>query len=226
MPFSEIEDVFETVSPASDGQYKVQVFIQPDALELYIPTAGRFNVEGYVGWTQLEWATKQSVQQVPEMSHAQVQTLLGAIGAARALHVWIPPADRCGLDWGLARKYALLKKLPLSSGVTLDILRQIDVVWMRKGTTAPAALFEVEHSTPVYTGLLRFNDIHLSMPHVDAKFSIVANDSRRSLFSRQIRRPTFQSSGLSDLCSFLRYDDVYAWHTRVCRRDDACQQGG
>jgi hypothetical protein len=31
-----------------------------------------------------------------------------------------------------------------------------------------------------------------------------------------LNRPTFQTSGLSGLCSFLDYRDVYGWHRRIC----------
>ena len=47
VPFVDYEDVFRSLSPAGDGQYKVQVYIQGDATELYIAGAGRFNVEAH-----------------------------------------------------------------------------------------------------------------------------------------------------------------------------------
>jgi hypothetical protein len=53
VPFSEFEDVFAELSPASDGQYKVQVYEQDKGTELYIANAGRFNVESYLGWSSL-----------------------------------------------------------------------------------------------------------------------------------------------------------------------------
>jgi len=77
------------------------------------------------------------------------------------------------------------------------------------------ALFEVEHSTPIYSGLLRFNDVHLIAPIPISKFTIVSNDARRSLFARQVNRPTFKTSGLTELCTFLEYVDVFGWHKRI-----------
>ena len=44
-----------------------------------------------------------------------------------------------------------------------------------------------------------------------------ANETRRSLFVRQINRPTFQTSGLSDLCTFLEYSNVFTWYRRLAR---------
>ena len=78
-----------------------------------------------------------------------------------------------------------------------------------------SAMFEIEHSTQVYSGLLRFNDLHLIEPHLKAKFSIVAKEVRRALFLRQINRPTFKLSGLGEVCNFLEYKDVYSWFDRT-----------
>lgn len=95
------------------------------------------------------------------------------------------------------------------------ILPEVDVLWMERGGGNLVALFEVEHSTSIYSGLLRFNDVHLIAPDLRSRFSIVAKDVRRSLFVRQINRPTFQRSGLFDLCSFMRYENVFDWYERI-----------
>lgn len=53
VPFGEFEDVFAALTPAADGQYKVQIYEQVGGTELYIANAGRFNVESYLGWSYL-----------------------------------------------------------------------------------------------------------------------------------------------------------------------------
>src|SRR3990170_2220922 len=50
VPFSEYEGVFHSTSPAGDGQYKAQVYLESDGTELYVARAGRFNVEAHFGW--------------------------------------------------------------------------------------------------------------------------------------------------------------------------------
>ena len=80
--------------------------------------------------------------------------------------------------------------------------------------TALEGLFEVEHSTPVYSGLLRFNDVLLANPKL-SRFTIVSNEGRRALFSKQVFRPTFRKSGLAELVSFLEYTNVFDWHQRL-----------
>lgn len=216
VPFSEYEQVFQSTTPAGDGQYKAQVYLQDDGTELYIAKAGRFNVEGHFGWTELEALIDSAkLRAVPEFSHSQVQTLLGAIGAVKGYDVWIPPTDRVKLDWSITNRYDCRDLLPYGFELVNSILQEVDVVWIQRGSTEMRALFEVEHSTPIYSGLLRFNDIHLTAPGLRPRFSIVANDVRRDLFVRQLNRPTFRTSGLSDLCTFLEYVNVFGWYDRI-----------
>ena len=88
-------------------------------------------------------------------------------------------------------------------------------MWLQRGSSELRAMFEVEHSTPVYSGLLRLNDLYLTEPNLKLRYSIVSNDERRSLFLRQIDRPTFKASGLSEICSFLEYKDAFLWFNRT-----------
>lgn len=216
IPYSEYEDVFQSTTPADDGQYKVLLFLQKDTTELYIARAGRFNVEGYLGWVQLENALKTTGRSlIPNLSHSQIQTLLGAIGTAKDFDIWIPPTDRLKMDWSIVHQYGLRDSLPHGFEKVSHILSEIDVVWLQRGGNTIHGLFEVEYSTPIYSGLLRFNDIHLVAPNLKARFSVVANNERRSLFIKQLNRPTFQASGLGELCTFLEYSDVFNWHQRI-----------
>jgi hypothetical protein len=189
------------------------------ALSSILPKAGRFNVEGHFGWGELEFLIDSArIETVPELSHLQVQTLLGAIGMAKSYDVWIPPSDRARLDWSITERFEFCDVLPHGFERIEGILQEVDVIWIRRGSSELRALFEVEHSTPIYSGLLRFNDIHLMAPGLRPGFSIVANDARRSLFVRQLSRPTFQMSGLGKLCTFLEYASVFNWHSRIKAR--------
>lgn len=181
LPYDGYEDVFNSIEPAHDGQYKVQVS-RRDATDLYIAKAGRFNVDAYFGVSELERAVeRQRIADIPKLSHAQVQTLLGAIGVLKGYELWIP---------------------------------QHDVVWVERGGNVLNALYEVEHSTTIYSGLLRLNDVHLVTPQIE-KLAIVADEERRSVFSRHLSRPTFRASSLSETCAFLNYQDVYQWYQRI-----------
>jgi hypothetical protein len=217
LPFEEYEDVFRDTTPASDGQYKVQVYLRNEGTEFYIARAGRFNVDAHLGWSGIENANLAGKVEIPELSHSQVQTLLGAIGATKDFDIWIPQKDRDALDWKITNRFACLDKLPKGYESAQFTIEEIDTLWVQKGSNRLAALYEVEHSTPIYSGLLRFNDALLVNPTLD-RFSVVSNEKRRSLFSKQLQRPTFQRSGLSEHCAFFEYSDVYEWHNRIRKR--------
>ena len=217
VPYADFEEIFRNAQPAKDGQYKVQLFTGQAALELYIARQGRFNVEGYIGFNSLEGRIEAGrLRGAYDLSHLQVQTLLAGIGHIKRYDVYVPENDAGRLDWSLTKRFALRESIPSGFYEVRDILSEIDVVWVASGRSAVEGLFEVEHSTPIYSGLLRFNDVLLADPSV-SRFSIVSNDSRRAVFARQVSRPTFRRSGLAELASFLEYANVLEWHTRLAR---------
>jgi hypothetical protein len=216
IPYGAFEDVFSSLTPAQDGQFKAQIYPNSDATELYIANAGRFNVEGYFGWNELNAPVDSATRILASaLTHSQVQTLLGAIGFAKGNDIWYPQVDRAGLDWSMTDRFPLHNKLPERFKAVEPILSEVDVVWMRRGAGDLVALYEVEHTTSIYSGLLRFNDVHLATPELHPRFSIVSNDVRRSLYVRQVNRPTFQRSGLSEICTFMEYENVLDWHNRL-----------
>ena len=220
IPFSEYEDVFQSLTPASDGQYKVQIYFRDDATELHIAGAGRFNVEEHLGWQSLESLLDRSrVPEIPDLSHSQVQTLLGSIGSVKGFDIWVPANDRAKLDWSLSMRFDCRAVLPSGLDGVKSVLEEIDVMWIDRGAGTLHALFEVEHSTPIYSGLLRFNDILLTAPNLGARFSVVSNDERRALYTRQLNRPTFRMSKLDEYCNFMEYASVFGWHRRLTHQD-------
>lgn len=215
IPFEKYEDLFQSLKPASDGQYKVQVILRPDGADMYVAGGGRFDVEAYVGWDELQSTVQNTNEIIPNLTHSQVQTLLAAIGHTKGFEIWIPQNNRSSLDWSRVPKFNMVNSLPSAYDAVRDVAEQVDVLWLAKGGGQIRTLYEVEHSTTIYSGLLRFNDIHLATPSAQMHFNIVAEDVRRGQFSRQLNRPTFQASGLTDSCGFLDYAEVYGWHKRI-----------
>jgi hypothetical protein len=217
VPYGDLEEVFENAQTASDGQYKVQLLSRNDGLELYVARQGRFNVEGYVGLESIARSLDTPLlREAHNLTHAQVQTLLAGIGHYKKYGVYIPDRDAGGLDWTLTDRFPLRSSIPSGFERVKGILSEIDVIWVARGGETIEGLFEVEHSTSVYSGLLRFNDVLLTDPNL-SRFSIVSNEARRALFLRQLLRPTFKKSGLADLTSFLEYSNVLSWHMRVAK---------
>jgi len=217
VPFSEYEGVFGDVGPAPDGQFKAIVDMSGDCLELYIARAGRFNLEGLSGWEQLDRVVGASgATPVPELSHSDVQSILADIGVAKGFDIWVPANDRGKLSESRSRNEHFRPELPTAFAPVVDILQEVDVVWLQRGSSDVSGLFEVEHTTPIYSALLRFNDVYLFAKQSVQNFRVIADDSRRPQFVRQLNRPTFQASGLNRMCTFLEYRNVYGWYRRIC----------
>ena len=213
--FAEYEELFNTLMPASDGQYKAQIYISDEITELYIANAGRFNVESGFGWDALDrLLARTGKDTTPLLTHSQVQTLLGSIGARKGFDIWVPAADRAKLGGPYGEKFPLRDQI-FGFEAVLNIIEEVDVIWIDKGSSNVRALFEVEHTTSIYSGILRFNDVHLTAPRLHPRFTIVANSDRRAVFVRQLNRPTFQLSGINKLCTFLDYSEIFGWFKRL-----------
>lgn len=215
LPFVQFEEVFRGAKVAAGGQYKAQVDRDARGRELYLARRGRFNLEGYVGFEVLERGIRaHQLRPALNLSHCQIQSLLAGIGHSKGYDIFVPLNDRDGMDWALTKKFTLAQNIPRGFSEVEPVLSEVDVIWIQSGRNRVEALFEVEHSTPMYSGLLRFNDVLLTKPDI-TRFVIVSNDDRRGLFSRQLTRPAFRKSGLSELVSFLEYANVADWHSRI-----------
>jgi predicted RNA-binding protein len=141
----------------------------------------------------------------------RVQALLAEIGSRMGMQIWIPRSDRAAVssEWQ-GDHDPILDRLPLNyDDTTLRTIEQIDVLWL-KGRSIRRA-FEVEHTTSIYSGLLRMADLLALQPNMDIQLHIVAPESRRDKVFTEIRRPVFSlldRGPLSENCTYLSYDGV------------------
>jgi hypothetical protein len=142
---------------------------------------------------------------------AKIQAMLARIGETMGFNIWIPRNDRSKIlrEWTPAET-CLLENLPLNyDDTTIKTIEQIDVLWL-KGRAIVRA-FEVEHTTAVYSGILRMADLMALQPNMDIKLHIVAPYSRRDKVFQEIQRPVFSlldRGPLSGFCTFISYDSV------------------
>lgn len=141
----------------------------------------------------------------------QIQALLSEIGSRMGMQIWVPKADRSRVlsEWH-GEHPSILERLPLNyDDTTLKTIEQIDVLWL-KGRSIERA-FEVEHTTAVYSGILRMADLLALQPNMDIRLHIVAPEGRRDKVFQELRRPVFSlldRGPLSETCTFLSYDSV------------------
>lgn len=143
----------------------------------------------------------------------QIQGLLARIGEEMGFDIWLPNPDRARVAkvWQPRDPRSLLTTLPLSyDRTTLSTISLIDIIWI-KNKRSIARAFEVEHTTSIYSGILRMADLVALQPDISIKLHIVAPLDRQEKFATEIRRPVFSfmtNGSLSDMCTFISYDDV------------------
>jgi predicted RNA-binding protein len=142
---------------------------------------------------------------------AKIQALLAEVGSRMGMQIWVPRGDRATVlaEWA-GDHPPLLERLPLNyDETTLRTIEQIDVLWL-KGRAIKRA-FEVEHTTSVYSGILRMADLLALQPNMDIRLHIVAPVGRREKVFQELLRPVFSlldRGPLSEICTYLSYDSV------------------
>ena len=143
-----------------------------------------------------------------DVGHTRAQWQLVQMGRALGMDVWVPRSD-----WGKSYNSNRLGDLSVrtlpSMGLTPAaqvVVQNIDVLWLHRGVVTAA--FEVEHSTAVYSGILRMSDLVVEQPYTPIKLFIVASERRRDKVAREIARPTFAESDLGRICRFMSYEQL------------------
>jgi hypothetical protein len=175
---------------------------RPEAPERGLLEAQALPLELAIGSDEAE---EQPFAQEPR-THTEIQAKLRDIGLFEGFDVWV--ADR-GTAWnGRPLGDGCLADLPVvAADRTRRVMRNIDLIWFRKGAGHPVRFFEIEHSTSVYSGLLRFNDVMIDFPIPEA-FIVGDGDKTKAKFEREIARRTFEHSGLREVTRFLLYEQI------------------
>ena len=152
------------------------------------------------------------VQESEQRESTKMQALLAKIGERMGMKIWLPKSDRQKvLSIWQPSEGCLLEQLPLNyDAATLSTIENIDVLWI-KGRSIKRA-FEVEHTTSIYSGILRMADLMALQPNLNIKAHIVAPVERRAKVLMEISRPVFaflESGPLAESCTYISYDAVH-----------------
>lgn len=142
----------------------------------------------------------------------KIQAQLAVIGMTMGMDIWLPRNDRQAVLRELKNlEVPIIDPLPLNyDEVTLKTIEQIDVLWLKRRSIIRA--FEVEHTTSIYSGLLRMADLLALQPNMDIRLHIVAPAARRDKVFQEITRPVFallEKGPLYESCTYISYDSVH-----------------
>ena len=154
-----------------------------------------------------------------DRTHTEVQGWLRDLGNSLGFDVWVASND-------VGRTYAggrlgdgCISALPAALGDApgAEAVRLIDVVWLERGSGRVAGAFEVEHTTSIYSGLVRLLDLALGPAEGYAHgLFLVAPDARQDDVRAQLARPAF--SRVADLqVRFLPYGELERHRDAIAR---------
>ncbi len=145
-----------------------------------------------------------------DRTHTEIQGWLRDLGRSLGFEVWIASNDRNRpYDGGrLADNCRDCLPETIEKAPAADAIRLIDVLWIEAVSCQVAAAFEVEHTTSIYSGIVRMLDLALGLPAqpVHSLF-LVAPDARERDVRNQLMRPAF--SRIGDLnVRFIAYSEL------------------
>jgi hypothetical protein len=140
--------------------------------------------------------------------HDEMQWRLIRLGQLARCDVWVPRNDQGKNYEGQEFRKFVLHEFHNSLDVPKSI-ENIDVVW-KFGPYSIKSAFEIEHSTSIYSGILRLSDLRAEAPNSNYPLFIVASENRRKKVFDELRRPTFSGPclRLNEVIRFLGYDKL------------------
>jgi hypothetical protein len=149
----------------------------------------------------------ERIDRVPT-EHDEMQWRLIRLGQLAKCDVWVPRNDQPKQYKGHQFRDFVLDEFHQSLDVPRSI-ENIDVVW-KFGPYSIKSAFEIEHSTSIYSGILRLSDLRAEAPNSNYPLFIVASEERKRRVFEELRRPTFSGPclRLNEVIRFLGYDKV------------------
>lgn len=137
--------------------------------------------------------------------HIQMQWKLINLGIKAGTKVWVPRNNQTQIS--KEYKYDNFEpKFTAGIDTNAKYVEQIDVVW--KDEYRIDAAFEIENSTSIYSGLLRFSDLKIVAPNSTYPLFIVAPQDRKNKVMNQVNRPTFKKINFDKEVRFLSYEAI------------------
>jgi type II restriction enzyme len=187
---------------------------ETSALAMWEADMAKVREEAAAAFSKQQMAAQQS-----DRTHTEIQGWLRDLGQALGFDVWIAANDRSRALGDAKLGDGCLARLPepLASGAGAEMVCLIDVLWLNKGSAAVAAAFEVEHSTSIYSGIMRMLDLALGAGGASVKgLFLVAPDNREEEVRAQLIRPAFQR--VSDLqMRYLPYGELEKHRESIAR---------
>ena len=148
----------------------------------------------------------EQIEKAPT-EHTEMQWRLINMGIRSNFDVWVPLADQAREFDGNKFRDFVIREFQEAIDVPTYI-KNIDTVW-KLGHSIKSA-FEIEHSTSIFSGILRLSDLRALTPNSTYPLFIIADRDRKNKVFEQLRRPTFSNDylALDRIVKFISYDSI------------------
>lgn len=164
-------------------------------------------------------AKARAAEREGDRTHTEIQGWLRDLGRALGYAVWIAANDRSRAYGGGKLGDGCLDALPapIAAAPGADAVRLIDVLWLDPTQGRVVAAYEVEHSTSIYSGIVRMLDLALGGDaHALEGMFLVAPNGREDEVRVQLARPAF--SRVADLkLRYLPYNELETHRESIAR---------
>lgn len=194
--YSRYDDLYSILVRIQNG-----VPVAKKAADIAVPTDAVAPELVEVGSEEIDGVLK-----LPIISeHVRMQWKLARLGLKAGERVWVPVGDQTRLR----QAYQFDQfDAEFSAGIDLphSYIENIDVVWKQEFRIGAA--YEIENSTSIYSGLLRFADLNIIAPNTLYPMFVVAPREKKGRLREQLRRPTFRRLELDKKVRFLSYEVI------------------
>lgn len=194
--YARYDDLYSVLVKLQGGE---AIAMKTPGAEIELPSAAPELVE--IGAEEID----EVVNAEAISDHVRMQWKLARLGLKAGERVWVPVGDQKKLEQ--AYKFSSFDP-EFSSGIDLphSYVENIDVVWKQEFRIGAA--YEIENSTSIFSGLLRFADLNILAPNTLYPMFVVAPNSRKNSLRQQLLRPTFKRLELNKKVRFLSYEAI------------------
>jgi hypothetical protein len=156
------------------------------------------------------FSAEKAPEKEKEYSHCFFQGLVVEIGNLKGFQTFIPSQDKNKpfAQQKLGEVTTVSSFYEFTYSEVLRKAQTIDVTWFNS-RKYPNSFFEIEHSTDIYTSLLKF----VEFQDFRIRFYVVADNLRRAEFENKISLSAF--TPIKPFVKFWDYDSVSELHTKI-----------
>lgn len=174
----EIMEILEEIGEPTDGKWRLKV-------EKIQRQASLIDISKELPIVKFDMQNERK-------NHTEVIFALANLGKLAGFKIWIGKKEQGQKYHTIFLKeicdYEELPILELKREAR-QIIEQIDIIWFKKDD--PVAAFEIENSTNVQTGIMRFVNLIRKEPKIASKLYIISPDSRKSKVEKELKNPAF-----------------------------------